>query len=113
MSVYCLRQGDMDDYHSFDDLDELAAHLVECDPNIGSLSKKISVTGTSARNLPETRAVRAQCPSYGVVAKGYEGWNYISLYYGEDIETPTRDLTQKELRALNVEIKRLKEECRA
>jgi hypothetical protein len=28
---------------------------------------------------------------YGVGADGYEGWNYISLYYGTDVETPVQD----------------------
>ncbi len=37
--------------------------------------------------------------AYGVTAPGYEGNNYISVYYGTSVETPTKGLTAEELTA--------------
>lgn len=38
---------------------------------------------------------------YGIGAKGYIGNNYISLYYGTDVESPTRGLNDEERNELN------------
>ncbi len=38
---------------------------------------------------------------YGITAPDYQGNNYISVYYGTDVETPTRGLNDEELKWLN------------
>lgn len=38
---------------------------------------------------------------YGIKADGWSGWNYISVYYGTDKETPVRGLTDDELTSVN------------
>lgn len=38
---------------------------------------------------------------FGVQCDGYTGHNYISLYYGEDVETPDRGLNDEELEYVN------------
>lgn len=39
--------------------------------------------------------------NYGVSCEQYHGNNYISLYYGENVESPTRGLTMEELDTVN------------
>ncbi len=38
---------------------------------------------------------------YGITAPDFQGNNYISVYYGTDVETPTKGLTAEELAWLN------------
>jgi hypothetical protein len=57
--VIWMRLGDADDYHSFDSLDEVADELT-----------RIGIENIDRHCL------------YGVTAPGFEGHNYISLYWG-------------------------------
>ena len=38
---------------------------------------------------------------FGITADGYEGDNYISCYYGDDVKTPKRSLTKEEIFEIN------------
>ncbi len=46
----------------------------------------------------------------GLTADGYTGWNYISIFYGTDGETPVKGLTQEELDWVNDRIEHEAEE---
>jgi hypothetical protein len=83
--VLVVRVGDRDDYHECSDLHELAELL-------------------QSHGI-DTRLER-YCEN-GIAADGFTGWNYISCYYGTDIETPTRELTDPELQELNRIVKNL------
>jgi hypothetical protein len=76
--VVWMRLGDGDDYHAFVDLDAVADLLAEF--GIG--------------------LVERYC-LYGVCAAGFEGHNYISLYWGPDpgdgSAEASRELTDDEL----------------
>ena len=75
---FIVRLGDSGDYEAFDTMEELAEHLDAC--RIGRLARHCK---------------------YGVTSPGYEGHNYISLYVGDSITEPTRNLTDQELNLLN------------
>lgn len=76
--VIWMRLGDSDDYHAFDDLDEVADVLAE-----------FGVDGVERHCL------------YGVSAPGFHGQNYISMYWGPDpgdgSAEASRELTDDEL----------------
>ena len=48
------------------------------------------------------------CNNYGVTCPGYEGLNYISLYWGDKQANPIRPLTTKELQVINLNILEIK-----
>lgn len=74
-----VRFGDQSDYLSLPDLQALLCELVE-------------------------RSVSAVWwhDAYGIAGEGFAGNNYISVYYGESVESaPVRGLNSAELRWLN------------
>lgn len=79
--VIWMRLGDADDYHAFDGLDDVANKLADCG----------------------VESVERHC-RFGVSAPGFEGNNYISLYWGPDpgdgSAEATRELTDAELLTL-------------
>ena len=77
MNIY-IRCGDQDDYHEFQNLNNAAQYL-----------KKMKVKALKPYN------------QMGVIAKNYQGNNYISIYLGNDINNPQRGPTTEELQQLN------------
>ncbi len=75
------RFGDGDDYHDVGGIVELIDEL----KNLGI--KRIE-----------------PCNKFGVEADEYRGQNYISLYFGDDVETPSRGLSWRELELVNSHI---------
>lgn len=78
-SVLWIRLGDAADYVCFDDLKEVAKYMASQ-----------SVFGPIWRHC-----------NYGVACQGYEGQNYISLYWGNIEACPTRSLSTLERQSLN------------
>ena len=74
-----VRLGDADNYNQFDDLAEAAEYMA----------------------LFGVRHVE-RCQKYGVAAKGFTGQNYISLYFGDDEAQPTGDVSDADVRRLNI-----------
>lgn len=76
--VIWMRLGDADDYHAHDDLDEVADVLAEV--GVGEVDRHCL---------------------YGVSSSGFQGHNYISLYWGPDPSDgsaeASRELTDDEL----------------
>ena len=72
-----IRCGDQDDYHEFDSIQEVAEHLEPLEA------------------LPPYTYCQ-----YGLTCDGYTGNNYISAYWGSDVETPIRGLDPNDIRAL-------------
>ena len=76
--VIWMRLGDGDDYHALDDLDSIADVFAQFG----------------------IKEIEHYC-LYGVTAPGFEGHNYISLYWGPDPDDGTaeasRELTDDEL----------------
>ena len=79
---FVVRLGDQADYAVFDTLEDLAEYVKE------------------AGDLNDFRPMTRHC-LYGVKAPGFSGQNYISLYVGESVEQPVRNLTDRELSLLN------------
>jgi hypothetical protein len=82
--VICLRAGDQDDYHEFDDLEEAAQYLADF--------------------YQLERIDRYK--KYGVCAEGFAGHNYISLFWGppepgDGSAEATRELTDDEIEEIN------------
>ena len=79
--VIWMQLGDADDYHALDGLDDVAEVLAESG----------------------VQSVERHC-RFGVRAPGFEGNNYISLYWGPDpgdgSAEATRELTDSELMKL-------------
>jgi hypothetical protein len=75
-----IRCGDADNYNDFGmDYDAAAEYL----DRLGVIA-------------PLTRYGQ-----YGVSAPGFTGWNYISLYWGDDDAQPEGEVTDEELAELN------------
>lgn len=85
IDVIWLRLGDADDYHAFDGLNDVAEALVESG----------------------VETVERHC-LYGVRTPGFEGNNYISLYWGPDPRDgsaeASRELTDSELMTLAADL---------
>lgn len=85
IDVIWLRLGDADDYHAFDGLDDVAEALAESG----------------------VETIERLC-LYGVRAPGFEGNNYISLYWGPDpgdgSAEASRELTDSELMTLAADL---------
>ena len=85
IDVIWLRLGDADDYQAFDDLNDVAEALVESG----------------------VETVERHC-LYGVRTPGFEGNNYISLYWGPDPRDgsaeASRELTDSELMTLAADL---------
>ena len=77
-----VRFGDAGDYESF--------------AGIGEFLESLSVNGICTPLEPHN--------SLGVQTADYQGNNYISLYFGADVETPIRGLTEEELAFVNRQI---------
>ena len=77
MKLY-VRMGDLGDYEEVGGVVELIDHL----------------------RAYGIREVWAHGP-FGLAAEGYRGDNYISAYFGRDVETPLRGLTADEIAYLN------------
>jgi hypothetical protein len=71
-----VRIGDLGEYREPDDLGQLAEEL--CEQGVGG---------------PLERRDK-----FSVCCDGFRGNNYISLYYGSDVETPVRGVTLADLR---------------
>jgi hypothetical protein len=82
-----VRLGDADNYNRFDDVADAAEYM--------------AVFGVK-------HVYRDQ--KYGVVANGFTGHNYISLFYGDGEAQPTGELLDRDVRLLNKCL--LKEVCR-
>jgi len=78
MRLYA-RIGDAGDYNDFDGEREFADTLREYGIDPATLERQ---------------------GEYGLQCPGYTGQNYISAYYGTDVETPVRSLTDEELDTL-------------
>jgi len=82
-NVIWMRVGDADDYHGFDHLDEVADELA----------------------VYSVLNIERYC-RYGVSAPGFDGHNYISLYWGPDpgdgSAEASRELTDAEFCKLQV-----------
>ena len=72
-----MRLGDACEYEDHDDLQSVADVLIE----------------HGVRHVE-------RIPRYGITALGFDGWNYISLYWGKDATEPVRSLSQSELAEL-------------
>jgi hypothetical protein len=87
IDVLWIRVGDSDDYHALDDLDAVADLLAEV--GIGQVERYCL---------------------FGVCTAGFEGHNYISLYWGPDpgdgSAEASRELTDGELIELREELHR-------
>jgi hypothetical protein len=79
-----VRLGDGDNYNRFDDLAEAVEYMA----------------------LFSVEHVY-RCRRYGVEAKGLTDQNYISLFFGDAHAQPTADLTQREITAINGELRKL------
>ena len=73
-----VRFGEAADYQSADSIAEIAEMMQEI--------------GISSPYHPV---------HYGITAPGYTGQNYISLFWGKDVETPYRSLNEHEIDFLN------------
>ena len=81
-----VRAGDADGYERYDGLYEVASYLVEMG----------------------VREPLKKCRPYGFATRGFDEYNYISLYWGDDREAdPVKSLTRAELAELNRDIKNL------
>ena len=69
-----MRLGDACEYEDHDDLQSVADVLIE-------------------HGVQHIERI----PRYGITAPGFEGWNFISLYWGKDATEPVRSLSQNEL----------------
>jgi hypothetical protein len=78
MTIYA-RLGDPDDYHEFGSCGELADHLRASGVGVATLERH---------------------GDYGLECDGYRGQNYISAYYGDDVETPAASLSDAEIEAI-------------
>ena len=77
-----VRMGDADDYHDFNNLNEVAEHFAEY-------------------HVEEVERIICGF-AIGVTASGFEGYNCISLFWGENDEPECiRPLTDKEIEELN------------
>ena len=63
--MYWCRVGDAGEYESFDCLDGLGEHLTECGVHLPIYWRVL-----------------------GMESPGFEGQNYVSVYSGDDVETP-------------------------
>ena len=76
--VIWMRLGDNCEYEDHDDLQSVADTLIEHDvQHVARLTR------------------------FGITAPGFEGWDYISLYWGKDATEPVRELSRKELSELS------------
>ena len=89
LDLYC-RIGDMGDYEQVDDLAQLAERLAEM----------------QSGPIDHFREL-------GVETDNYAGNNYVSLYWGEDVETPVRSLNASEQRELRRELRKALAEHRS
>ena len=76
--VIWMRLGDNCEYDDHDDLQSVADTLSE------------HGVQHVARRTP-----------FGITAPGFDGWDYISLYWGKDATEPVRELSRKELSELS------------
>lgn len=81
--ILWIRCGDADDYNGFE-IDFAAA------------AEYLDMLGVT---VPLVR-----CNKYGVSAPGFTGWNYISLFWGDNDAQPVRELTDAELAELNAHL---------
>lgn len=79
--ILYARIGDADDYHDYDSLQELAEA-------IGGTPGFVSGPIEYANDL-------------GVQCEGFRGNNYISAYYGTDVENAVRGLDNAEVEIVN------------
>jgi hypothetical protein len=87
--VIWMRVGDSDSYRSFDSIQEAAEDLGES--RIGYVERIVMSSG------------------YGVSAPGYEGWNFISLYWGTDKSADMeRELTDEEIAEINLSLQAMR-----
>jgi hypothetical protein len=82
MQFVWVRLGDADTYNRFDDLVDAAEYMAE-----------------SRVNHVE------RCQRYGVAARGFTGNNYISLFVGDGKAQPTKDVSNKDIQAVNRALK--------
>ena len=69
--VIWMRLGDACEYEDHDDLQSVADTLIE----------------HGVRHVD-------RLPRFGITAPGFEGWDYISLFWGRDATEPVRSLSQ-------------------
>lgn len=81
MRFIWVRLGDADSYNRFDDVADAAEYM--------------ALFGVEHVH---------RCQQYGVAAKGFDGLNYISLFYGDDEAQPTGELSNKDIRSINGEL---------
>ena len=86
MQFVWVRLGDADNYNQFDDLHDAAEYVAE---------------------LGVKRVERNQ--TYGVVADGFTGRNYISLFYGDDEAQPTKDVSDQDIQDFNRELAKIRQ----
>lgn len=79
------RIGDGDDYHYYEDFDELADAFAE--KGIGQIWHN---------------------DKWSVAAGGFRPQNHISLYWAEEIETPLHPITKDEIQEINETLERCK-----
>lgn len=82
---FWIRAGDGDNYHDFDDTDEAADYLSE----MGA------------------RAGLTPADEYSLAGDSFQGWDYISAYWGERVDGPARSLTEQEVADLNAALRHL------
>ena len=78
MEVIWVRMGDCDEYESFDDLESLAKSFEERD----------------------LKASELELHGSALMAPGYEGLNFISIFWGNDDAQWCRNLSEKEFEDL-------------
>jgi len=77
-----MRMGDTDDYHDFGDMFEAGSELGGYFDSTGGLTKMPPV---------------AKHGNYGVSVEPFTGYNYISLFWGDDDAQPVKKLTQADI----------------
>jgi hypothetical protein len=89
--VVWMRVGDEDSYHPFDSVEDAAQYLGDF----------YGVQEVAFRN------------QFGVTAPGFEGYNYISLYWGTDPKDGnaevTRALTDEEIEEFNLSLEAIRD----
>jgi len=82
MNRVWMRMGDTDDYHDFGSMFEAGSELGGYFDSTGGLTKMPPV---------------AKHGDYGVSVEPFTGYNYISLFWGDDDAQPVKKLTQTDI----------------
>lgn len=82
MSKVWMRMGDTDDYHDFDSMFEAGSELGGYFDSTGGLTKTPAVDKHG---------------DYGISVDPFIGFNYISLFWGDNDAQPTKKLTQADI----------------